>query len=160
MNRGESGRITREMIDVKITSAQYGELVKARSPGSATLTDALNAFWIGGLICVIGQLIRNGWMLVLSEEAAATATSMSLILLGAALTGLGIYDRIAKVAGAGTLVPITGFSNAVVAPAMEYKTEGLITGVCAKMFTIAGPVLVCGVGASALYGLIYWLATK
>ena len=146
---------------MKITSAEYGEMVRACSPPSSVGKDTLNAFWIGGLICVLGQLIRNGWALTgLGEEQAGTAASLTLIFLGAALTGLGIYDRIAKVAGAGTIVPITGFANSVAAPAMEFRTEGLIMGMSAKMFTIAGPVLVYGVGSSMVYGLIYWLATR
>ncbi len=101
----------------------------------------------------------NGWSLLLSEDSAATATSISLILLSALLTGIGIYDRMAKVAGAGTIVPITGFANSVVSPAMEFKTEGFVMGVSAKIFTIAGPVLVYGLGASVIYGLIYWIST-
>ena len=145
---------------MKITSMQYGELVKSHSPNSKTLADTFHAFWIGGLICVLGQLILNGWgMMGLDDKLAATATSMTMIFLGALLTGVGIYDRIAKVAGAGTIVPITGFANSVVSPAMEFKTEGLIMGMGAKIFTIAGPVLVYGLSASVVYGLIYWLIT-
>ena len=146
------------MMDMKITSMEYSELVKAYSPNSGTLTDTLNAFWIGGLICVLGQLVLRGWgMTGLDEKTAATATAMTMVFLGALLTGVGIYDRIAKVAGAGTIVPITGFANSVVSPAMEFRSEGLVLGLAAKMFTIAGPVLVYGIGASVLYGLIYWL---
>jgi stage V sporulation protein AC len=145
---------------MKINSMQYSELVKKYSPNSHTLVDTLNAFWIGGLICVLGQLILNGWgMTGLEDDQAATATSMSLILLGALLTGVGIYDRIAKVAGAGTIVPITGFANSIVSPAMEFKTEGFVMGMSAKIFTIAGPVLVYGLSASVVYGLIYWVST-
>lgn len=145
---------------MKITSMQYGELVKEYSPNSRTLVDMLNAFWIGGLICVLGQLILNGWMLTgLTETQAATAESMTLIFLSALLTGIGIYDKIAKVAGAGTIVPITGFANSVVSPAMEFKTEGFVMGMSAKIFTIAGPVLVYGLSASVIYGVIYWLMT-
>lgn len=144
---------------MKMTSMQYDSLVKEYSPNSHTLLDTLNAFWTGGLICVLGQLILNGWSLLLSEDSAATATSISLILLSALLTGIGIYDRMAKVAGAGTIVPITGFANSVVSPAMEFKTEGFVMGVSAKIFTIAGPVLVYGLGASVIYGLIYWIST-
>ncbi|MDD6022767.1 MAG: stage V sporulation protein AC [Oscillospiraceae bacterium] len=137
---------------------EYSKLVKEYSPNSTTLLDTFNAFWTGGLICVIGQLILGGWGMVgLSEDQAATATSMSMILLGALLTGIGIYDRIAKFAGAGTIVPITGFSNSVVSPALEFKTEGFVMGVCANMFKIAGPVLVYGIGASVVYGFIYWI---
>ena len=143
---------------MKITSIQYGELVKEYSPNSHTLIDMLNAFWTGGLICVLGQLILNGWSLTgLDQTQAGTATSMTLVFLGALLTGIGIYDRMAKVAGAGTIVPITGFANSVVSPAMEFKTEGFVMGMSAKIFTIAGPVLVYGLSASVIYGVIYWL---
>lgn len=145
---------------MKITSIQYGELVKEYSPNSHTLVDMLNAFWVGGLICVLGQLILNGWTMTgLSETQAATAESMTLIFLSALLTGVGIYDRFAKVAGAGTIVPITGFANSVVSPAMEFKTEGFVMGMSAKMFTIAGPVLVYGLSASVIYGVIYYVMT-
>ncbi len=143
---------------MKINSMQYSQLVKEYSPNSRTLVDVLNAFWTGGLICVAGQGILALWGMVgLSQDQSATATSMTLILMGAILTGLGIYDRMAKVAGAGTVVPITGFSNSVVSPAMEFKTEGFVMGVAAKMFTIAGPVIVYGVGASVVYGVIYYI---
>ena len=117
--------------------------------------DLLNSFLIGGLICVIGQLILNGYTaLDLSEQDAAAATSVSLVFLSAVLTGLSVYDDLAKIAGAGTLVPITGFANAVVSPAIEFKAEGFITGMAAKMFIIAGPVIVYGTVASVLYGVI------
>lgn len=143
---------------MKMNSIQYDALVKKYSPNSPTMVDTLNAFWIGGLICVLGQLILNGWtMLGLSQEQSATATSMSLVLLGAILTGMGIYDRIAKLAGAGTVVPITGFANSIVSPAMEFQTEGFVMGMAAKMFTIAGPVIVYGLSASVAYGVIYWI---
>ena len=143
-----------------MTEKEYGKIVKELSPDSPIGKDCLNAFWIGGLICVLGQLAMNGYMaLGLEKKAASTATSMSLIVLSALLTGLSLYDNIAKVAGAGTLVPITGFANAIVSPAIEFKTEGFILGVAAKMFTIAGPVIVYGVSASVVYGLVYWIAT-
>ena len=145
---------------MKMNPKQYQKMVEQYSPNSHTLRDTFNAFWIGGLICVLGQLIMKGWELLgLDADQAGTATAMSLILLSALLTGVGIYDRIAKVAGAGTVVPITGFANSVVSPAMEFKTEGFILGVGAKMFTIAGPVIVYGVGASVVYGVIYWIIT-
>jgi len=122
--------------------------------------DCLNAFWIGGLICVIGQIFLNCYTnLGLDKDAAGTATSMSLVCLSALLTGLSLYDDIAKHAGAGTLVPITGFANSIAAPAVEFKTEGFILGVGAKMFTIAGPVIVYGVSASVVYGFVYWITT-
>ena len=143
-----------------MTEKEYARLVKEMSPKSPIWRDCLNAFWIGGLICTLGQLIMNGYMaLGIDKEAAGTAMSMTLVALSALLTGLSLYDDIAKHAGAGTLVPITGFANAVAAPALEFKTEGFILGVGAKMFTIAGPVIVYGVGASVIYGLIYWITT-
>ena len=122
--------------------------------------DCFHAFWIGGLICAIAQLILNGYTAFgLEKTDASTATSMTMIALSGLLTGLSLYDDIAKMAGAGTLVPITGFANAVVAPAIEFKTEGFILGVGAKIFQIAGPVIVYGVSASVIYGLIYWITT-
>ena len=143
-----------------MTEKEYARLVKEMSPKSPIWRDCLNAFWIGGLICTLGQLIMNGYMaLGIDKEAAGTAMSMTLVALSALLTGLSLYDDIAKHAGAGTLVPITGFANAVAAPALEFKTEGFILGVGAKTFTIAGPVIVYGVSASVVYGLIYWITT-
>ena len=143
-----------------MTEREYGKLVKSMMPRSPILKDCLNAFWIGGLICTIGQLLLNGYTaLGLQEADAGTATSMTLVAISALLTGLSLYDDIAKHAGAGTLVPITGFANAIAAPAVEFKTEGFILGVGAKMFTIAGPVIVYGVSASVVYGIIYWITT-
>ena len=141
-----------------MTEKEYAKLVKDMSPKSPIWRDCLNAFWIGGLICAIGQLILNGYLaLGMEKEAAGTAMSMTLVAISALLTGLSVYDDIAKHAGAGTLVPITGFANAISAPAVEFKTEGFSLGVGAKMFTIAGPVIVYGVSASVIYGLIYWI---
>jgi len=143
-----------------MTEKQYGKLVREMSPASPMGKDCLNAFWIGGLICVLGQFFINlytGWGL--EKEDAGTAASMTLVALSAILTGLSVYDNIAKHAGAGTLVPITGFANSITAPAVEFKTEGFILGVGAKMFTIAGPVIVYGVSASVVYGVIYWITT-
>ena len=138
-----------------MTEKEYDKLVQSMAPKSPIWKDCLNAFWIGGLICTVGQLIMNGYLALEMEKMdASCATSMTLVALAALLTGLSVYDDIAKVAGAGTLVPITGFSNAVSAPAIEFKTEGFILGVGAKMFTIAGPVIVYGVSASVGYGLI------
>ena len=143
-----------------MTEKEYGKLIKNMAPRSPIKKDCFHAFWIGGLICCLGQLLMNAYSaLGLNETDAATAESMTLVALSALLTGLSLYDDIAKHAGAGTLVPITGFANAVVSPAMEFKTEGFILGVGAKMFTIAGPVIVYGVSASVLYGLIYWITT-
>ena len=143
-----------------MTQRQYGKLVKEMSPKSPCLKNSLKAFLIGGAICALGQLISNGYAaLGLPEEESATATSMTLIALSALLTGLSVYDDIAKHAGAGTLVPITGFANAVSSAAIEFKTEGFVLGVGAKMFTIAGPVIVYGTVASVVYGIIYWITT-
>ena len=141
-----------------MTEKQYGRLVKEMSPKSPMGRDCFNAFWIGGLICVLGQLLMNGFgALGMEKEQAVTAASMTLVALSALLTGLSVYDDIAKHAGAGTLVPITGFANSIAAPAVEFKTEGFVLGVGAKMFTIAGPVIVYGLAASVLYGFLYWL---
>ena len=145
---------------MKMTEREYGKLVQDLSPKSPMWRDCLNAFWIGGLICVLGQLILNGYTaLGMEKEQAGTAASMTLVAISALLTGLSLYDNIAKHAGAGTLVPITGFANAVAAPAVEFKTEGFILGIGAKIFQIAGPVIVYGVSASVIYGLIYWITT-
>ena len=143
-----------------MTEKQYGKLVEEMSPKSPILRDSVNAFWIGGLICTLGQWLMNFYQnMGLDKEGAGTAVSISLVCLSALLTGLSLYDNIAKHAGAGTLVPITGFANAIAAPAVEFKTEGFILGVGAKMFTIAGPVIVYGVSASVVYGFIYWITT-
>ena len=141
-----------------MTEKEYDKLIKSLAPKSPLGKDCLKAFLVGGLICCIGQLIMNGYMaLGLEKTDAGTAMSMTLVALSALLTGFSLYDDIAKHAGAGTLVPITGFANAIAAPAVEFKTEGFILGVGAKMFTIAGPVIVYGVSASVVYGLIYWI---
>ena len=142
-----------------MTEKDYQKLVDEMSPQSPMWRDCLNAFWIGGLICVVGQVLLNVYGNWLDKEAAGTAASMTLVALSALLTGLSLYDNVAKHAGAGTLVPITGFANAIAAPAVEFKTEGFILGVGAKMFTIAGPVIVYGISASVVYGLICWMAT-
>ena len=143
-----------------MTERNYSKLVKEMAPKSPMWRDCLKAFLIGGLICCLGQGILNGLLaLGLSQENAGIGTSMSLVALSALLTGLSLYDDIAKYAGAGTLVPITGFANSIAAPAVEFKTEGFVLGVGAKMFTIAGPVIVYGVSASVVYGLIYWITT-
>ena len=143
-----------------MTERQYDALVREMSPRSPMGKDCINAFWIGGLICVLGQVFINWYTkLGLEKQDASTAGSMTLVGLPALLTGLSLYDNIAKHAGAGTLVPITGFANSISAPAVEFKTEGFILGVGAKMFTIAGPVIVYGVSASIVYGFIYWITT-
>ena len=143
-----------------MTEKEYAQLVQKAAPKSPMGKDCLNAFWIGGLICVLGQIMINSYSVAgLDKDAAATATSITLVTLSALLTGLSLYDNLAKYGGAGTLVPITGFANAIAAPAVEFKTEGFILGVGAKLFTIAGPVIVYGLSASVVYGVIYWLWT-
>lgn len=140
---------------MNMTSKEYNRYVARLAKKSPLGKDLLNSFLIGGLICVVGQLILNGYTaLELSEQDAAAATSVSLVFLSAVLTALSVYDDLAKIAGAGTLVPITGFANAVVSPAIEFKAEGFVTGMAAKMFIIAGPVIVYGTVASVLYGVI------
>ena len=140
---------------MNMSPKEYNRYVARLAKKSPLGKDLLNSFLIGGLICVIGQLILNGYTaLELSEQDAAAATSVSLVFLSAVLTGLSVYDDLAKIAGAGTLVPITGFANAVVSPAIEFKAEGFVTGMAAKMFIIAGPVIVNGTVASVLYGII------
>lgn len=140
---------------MNMSKKEYNRYVARLAQKSPLGKDMLRSFLVGGLICVIGQLILNGFTaLDLSEQDAAAATSVSLVFLSAVLTGLSVYDDIAKFAGAGTLVPITGFANAVVSPAIEFKAEGFVTGMAAKMFIIAGPVIVYGTVASVLYGLI------
>ncbi len=143
---------------MKMSKEEYQRYVAERMPPSPIVKDCLLAFLFGGAICCIGQLITNTWLSFgLSEEDAATAATICMVFLGSLSTGLGFYDELAKYGGAGTLVPITGFANAVVSPAMEFKAEGLILGLAPKMFIIAGPVIVYGTLASALFGLIYWL---
>ncbi|MBQ7231006.1 MAG: stage V sporulation protein AC [Oscillospiraceae bacterium] len=139
---------------------QYDRLVKELSPKSPAWCDCAWAFCVGGGICALGQFFINWYTsLGIPKADASGAASMTLVAIAALLTGLGVFDDIAKRAGAGTLVPITGFANAIAAPAVEFQTEGFILGVGAKMFTIAGPVIVYGVSASVVYGLIYWLVT-
>lgn len=142
-----------------MTQKQYAKLVKQISPPSPVGKDCLLAFLVGGLICTLGQGLTELYAAALDKQSAATAASMTLVALSALLTGLSLYDDIAKAAGAGTLVPITGFANAISAPAVEFRTEGFILGVGARMFTIAGPVIVYGLSASVVYGIIYYLAT-
>ncbi len=140
---------------------EYKQYAEQHMPRSRAGRNMLRAFVTGGLICAVGEALSRFYSSRgLDEEAASTAVAVTLIVLGAALTALGVYDRLAKFGGAGTLVPITGFANAVTAPALEFKTEGKITGTAAKMFVIAGPVIVYGVSAGAVYGLILWLMGK
>ena len=141
-----------------MTPKEYDALVRQLSPKSPIWKDTALAFLVGGGICVIGQLILNGWgALGLEKDDAATATSVTLVFLSVLATALGLYHRLARYAGAGTLVPITGFANAVASPAIDFRAEGLITGTAVKMFTVAGPVIVFGTAASAVYGLVLWL---
>jgi stage V sporulation protein AC len=143
-----------------MTEKEYQKLAEELAPKSPMGKDCLGAFLVGGIICTIGQFFINYYTkLGLSKTEAGTAASMTLVVISAVLTGLSLYDNIAKFAGAGTLVPITGFANSIAAPAVEFKTEGFILGVGAKMFTIAGPVIVYGVSASVVYGFIYWITT-
>ena len=141
-----------------MTPKEYQQYVQQKSKKSPILKDVALAFIIGGLICVVGQAIQNGWSAAgLNEEDAGTATSCTLVLLSALLTGFNLYSRLARFGGAGTLVPITGFANAVVSPAIDFKSEGFVTGMAAKMFTVAGPVIVFGTLASVIYGVILML---
>ena len=143
---------------MNMTNKEYKEYSDSHQPHSKLLKNMFRAFWTGELICFLGQLINNLYMQKgLNKLAAASLGSVTLILLGAILTGIGVYDRIAKYAGGGSLVPITGFANSVVSPALEFKTEGFVTGTAAKMFVIAGPVIVFGISASVVYGLILCL---
>lgn len=138
------------------TKKEYQDYVDKKSPNSPILKNCFNAFWVGGLICCIGQLIFN-YCKFRGLELQLSNTIVSIILIGisAFLTGLNLFNRIGKFAGAGSLVPITGFANSIVSPAMEYKSEGYVMGVGGKMFTVAGPVLVFGISASIIVGIIY-----
>ena len=137
----------------------YLEYIKAICPKTKQARSLLHAFWVGGLICVIGQGVRTllETFVGLSGDELSAYVSMIMIFLGGLLTGLGIYDRIGKYAGGGSIVPITGFANSVVSPAIEFKTEGFIFGTAAKMFVIAGPIIVFGVASSVLVGIIYFI---
>ena len=138
-----------------MTNQDYGKLVNERSKPSPMGKNIVWAFLVGGAICTAGQGLLNFYQSYgLDKEQAGTAVSVTLILAAALLTGLGLFDKLAKRAGAGTLVPITGFANAMVSPALEFKSEGLITGTAAKLFTVAGPVLVFGITASVVFGLV------
>ena len=146
------------MFPLDMTNSEYDKLVNNRAKSSPMGRNILWAFLIGGLICTIGQVLLNFYQSMgLDQDSAGAAVSITLILATALLTGLGWFDNLAKLAGAGTLVPITGFANAMVSPAMEFKNEGLVTGTAVKLFTVAGPVLVFGISASVIYGLILWL---
>lgn len=145
---------------LKVTSQEYKRMNKNASPPSPVVKDCVWAFLVGGLICTLGQVVTDLCQQAgLDITAARTVGSIALIFLSMLLTGFQVYDNIAKHAGAGTLVPITGFANSIVSPAIEFKSEGLVTGLGAKMFIIAGPVLVYGITASVVYGVIYWVMT-
>ena len=143
------------------TNKEYSKITKKLSPPSPKIKDMIWAFCVGGFICVIGQLLTEFYSVVcgLDQEMTKMLIPISLIFLASLLTGLKLFDKIAKRAGAGTLVPITGFANAVVSPAIEFKSEGWVLGLGAKMFTIAGPVIVYGTVASVIYGIVYWITT-
>jgi len=145
----------------RLNKEEYKKYAEKKIPKPTYFKNIIWAFIVGGLICTLGQVIRN-WLFSrgLDDKAVAAGTSILLVFLGAFLTGIGIYDRLAKFAGAGSTVPITGFANSIVSPAMEYKKEGYIFGVAAQMFSIAGPVLVYGVGSSVIMGIIYLLLEK
>ena len=138
------------------TQKEYQKYVNKKSPNSPILKNCFNSFWVGGLICTLGQFIMEFCKYKgLSNDLSSPIVSISLIFLSAFLTGINVFNKIGKFAGAGSLVPITGFANSIVSPAMEYKSEGYVMGVGAKMFTIAGPVLVYGITSSILVGIIY-----
>lgn len=140
---------------MKLSKSEYAKMLEQESPPSHLMRDMVWAFVIGGLICTIGQVVSNFFSAQgLEQKDASAATAITMVFLGALLTGLKLYDKIAKHAGAGTLVPITGFANAIVSPAMEFKSEGYIMGLGTKLFAIAGPVLVYGISASVIYGMI------
>ena len=147
------------MDNIKYNKEEYKEYVEKKSPKPTYIKNYILAFIVGGIICCIGQGINDIYMKMISldKETAATATSMTLIFIGSFLTGLGVYDLIGKRAGAGSIIPITGFANSIVSPAMEFKREGYVLGVGANLFKIAGPVLVYGVSSSIICGLIYYV---
>lgn len=143
---------------MEMSKQEYQKYVQDRAQTSPLAKDCLLAFVIGGGICVVGQLVMDGYTsLGLDKTDAGTATAISMVLLSVVLTGLNLYNKLARYGGAGTLVPITGFANAVASPAIDFKTEGMVTGMAAKMFTVAGPVIVFGVAASVLYGVVLML---
>ena len=150
----------KECLNLRPSNKEYDRIAKKLSPKSPKIKDFIWAYCVGGFICVIGQLLIELYTyLDLSEKVVKMLVPVTLVLIAAVLTGLKLFDKIAKKAGAGTLVPITGFANAVVSPAIEFKSEGWVLGLGAKMFTIAGPVIVYGTVASVVYGIIYWITT-
>ena len=146
---------------MKRSVQEYEKMIEKASPSSPGLKNCAAALLCGGPICAFGQLLHSLWLpLFSSEENARAAVSVTLIFLAVLLTALGVFDRLAKRAGAGTLVPITGFANAVASPAIEFKSEGFVLGVGAKMFVIAGPVIVYGTASAMIYGLLYYFALR
>ena len=140
---------------------KFDELSVNIEPKTKLLKNCLNAFWVGGSICTIGQIIKNIMLFFgISESNASIYLPIIMIFLGSLLTGVGVYDKIASIGGAGTMLPITGFANAMVSPAMEYKKEGYILGLGSKIFTIAGAVLVYGIGSSVVLGIIYYILLR
>lgn len=147
------------MEDKKRNEA-YNKYIKAKIPKTKPWPSLFNSFWVGGLICLIGQGINDFYLWVfpnISQQTGWALTLITLIFIAAFLTGIGVYDQIGKFAGGGSIVPITGFSNSITSPSIEFKSEGIIYGICVKMFTIAGPVIVFGVASSMVVGLIYWI---
>lgn len=143
---------------IKITPKEYSDLSKTMTPRPSVVRNSIRAFWVGGSICALGQVMVNSLVLAgMALGDAQTTAVASLIFIGAVLTGLGVYDEIVKYAGAGGIVPVTGFANSMVAPALEYKREGYVLGVGARLFTVAGPVLVNGISAAVIVGIIYYL---
>ena len=143
-----------------LSNEDYAKLVDSYATPSPIFQNCLWAFCVGGGICTGAELLTHAFRAAgLNKDAASTVVSVILVFAAALLTGLGVFDSIARFAGAGTLVPITGFANAVAAPALEFKTEGYVTGVAVKLFTVAGPVIVYGISASVIYGFIYWIST-
>ncbi len=144
--------------DINMTNKEYSDFVDTKAKKSKLFTNMFMAFLVGGIICIIGQIITNVALYYgVEKKQAAIICTISLIFLGAFLTVLKVYEKLGKVAGAGSVIPITGFSNSIVSPAIEYKTEGYILGIGANMFKVAGPVLVYGITTSGIIGLIYWI---
>lgn len=145
-------------MKTKMSAKEYEKFIKSKMPKPKLLSNCIKAFIVGGLICDVGQFISNSLKgLKLDQDQVSAGTAIILVFLGAFFTGIGIYDKLGKFAGAGSIVPITGFSNSIVSPAMEFKREGFVFGVGAKMFIVAGPVLVYGISASVLVGIIYYI---
>ncbi|CAM2780953.1 stage V sporulation protein AC [Hathewaya histolytica] len=155
-NQNKSNKKKEELKD-KSLREEFQKIKEEKKPNPPIFIHCIRAFWVGGLICTIGEFINTIYLRFgFDKQASAALVSITMIFLGAFLTGIGIYDKVAEYAGAGSVVPITGFSNSIVSPAMEFKKEGFVFGVAAKMFTIAGPVLVYGITSSVIVGIIYY----